>query len=368
MDPDCLGSSSCKSCLVAEICDDKSDNDCDGFVDCQDPECLGKSEKCRPASEICNDGKDNDFDQFTDCADPDCRNNDFCKVEHATCVTAQEVTASGSYTGTTTGHPIEYVGSCGGHGSEAIFALILSAPSRVTVDTIGTNFDAALYLRTGVCAEGPEIACNDDAGSQESSFYAYSKIELSLLYPGIYYLFVDGFAATDYGVDSGKYIANISIEPNPKEICDNGIDDDGDVYADCADTDCATQSRCNCNAPTKARPEFGVAACTDGIDNDCDGLIDRADIVDCRAVNYPTEFCNGIDDNGNNIIDDFACRCQSDADCVDGEICYTLTTHACSLPCDNFVGSNDSGVCPAIANGSICSASWQGGSGQCVYP
>jgi hypothetical protein len=244
----------------------------------------------------------------------------------------------------------------------------LSAPSRVTIDTIGTDFDTTLYLRTGVCAEGAEIACNDDAGPQTSSRFAYSKLELPLLYPGLYYLFVDGFAATDYGVDSGTYIANISIEPNPKEICDNGIDDDGDIYEDCADPDCVNQTRCNCNAPTKAAPEFGVKACTDGKDNDCDGLIDAADTLDCRAEAYPTETCNGRDDNGNQIVDDFACRCRTDSDCSPGEVCYTLTVHACSFPCESFVGSSDAGICPAIANGSVCSRSWEGGSGQCVYP
>jgi hypothetical protein len=368
MDPDCLSAAVCKSCLIAENCTDGTDNDCDGFIDCQDTECLGKAENCRTATEICNDLKDNDFDSYVDCADWDCRNADYCKIEHATCITAMTVTASGTYTGTTVGHPVDYVSSCGGHGSEAIFAIVLSAPSRVTVDTIGSNFDTALYMRTGVCAEGPEIACNDDAGKQDDSMYSYSKIELPLLYPGLYYLFVDGFAATDYGVDSGAYVANISIEPNPKENCDNGTDDDGDVYVDCADSDCRSQARCNCNAPKKATPEFGVLACTDGIDNDCDGLTDGADTDDCRAENYPTEFCNGKDDNGNNIVDDFACRCATDADCVSGEICYTLTVHACSLPCSNFVGSSDSGICPAIANGSVCSNSWDGGSGQCVYP
>jgi hypothetical protein len=364
MDPDCLTAANCSKCLVAESCQDQIDNDCDGLIDCLDPECIGKSPNCMPAAEVCNDKRDNDFDDLIDCADPDCRNADFCKIEHATCVTALTVTASGTFTGTTIGHPIDYVGSCGGHGSEAIFALVLSAPSHVTVDTKGSNFDTTLYMRTGVCAEGPEIACNDDGGFQPGSIYAMAKIELPLLYPGLYYLFVDGFAATDGGFDSGPYVVNIDIVPNPPEVCDNGADDDGDIYVDCADSDCRDQSRCKCNAPTAATAEYGITKCNDGVDNDCDGLIDGADKADCRASeNYPDEICNGKDDNGNGIEDDYSCRCASDNDCDMGNVCYSLV-HACSLPCYYFVGSSEGGICPAIANGSVCSTS----SGQCVYP
>jgi hypothetical protein len=137
---------------------------------------------------------------------------------------------------------------------------------------------------------------------------------------------------------------------------------------DCADPDCRSQARCKCNAPAQAAPEYGIVACTDGIDNDCDGLVDGADKEDCHASsNYPSEYCNGIDDSGNGIIDDFSCRCKTDADCEWSEICYTLI-HACASPCDNFVGTSTGGICPAIAAGSVCSNSWSGGSGQCVYP
>ncbi|MFQ5976198.1 MAG: carboxypeptidase-like regulatory domain-containing protein [Candidatus Hydrothermarchaeales archaeon] len=52
---------------VSEICDDGVDNDGDGLVDCDDPDC------CPPcSSEICNDDVDNDGDGLVDCQDPDC--------------------------------------------------------------------------------------------------------------------------------------------------------------------------------------------------------------------------------------------------------------------------------------------------------
>jgi hypothetical protein len=48
----------------ATICNDNKDNDCDGLVDCCDPDC-----NCK---EVCGDNKDNDCDNKIDCADSDC--------------------------------------------------------------------------------------------------------------------------------------------------------------------------------------------------------------------------------------------------------------------------------------------------------
>ena len=72
---------------------------------------------------------------------------------------------------------------------------------------------------------------------------------------------------------------------------------------------------------------------------------------DCSASDfYVTECCDGLDENGNGIPDDFNCRCASDADCGDGQICYTHTSYTCGLPCNSFFGS----VCPFVAPGSHC--------------
>ena len=150
------------------------------------------------------------------------------------------------------------------------------------------------------------------------------------------------------------------IDPDPSELCGDGIDNDGDVFVDCADSDCATTFGCaTCLNGGPGGPEFSVAACTDGLDNDCDGTTDCVD-EDCSASPYAiTECCDGDDDNDNQVIDDFSCRCASDADCAFGEICYTHTVHACALPCFQFFGM----VCPAVALGSHCNNATQ----QCEF-
>ena len=65
---------------AAEICDDMTDNDRDGRVDCADNECTG-APVCQTSSEpeICDDGIDNDGDNKVDCADKkDCNGDPVC--------------------------------------------------------------------------------------------------------------------------------------------------------------------------------------------------------------------------------------------------------------------------------------------------
>ncbi len=165
-------------------------------------------------------------------------------------------------------------------------------------------------------------------------------------------MFVDGFTIDPVtGPDEGAYVLTVDLSARPTEHCQNGVDDDGDRYADCADPDCAAVARCrDCNGGSGALPELGTALCTNGVDDDCDGAVDCAD-PDCSASRaYPTECCDGVDQNGNGIKDDFSCRCATQADCPSGEICYDHTTLACGPPCDVFVGD----VCVFAAPGSSC--------------
>ena len=69
-----------------------------------------------------------------------------------------------------------------------------------------------------------------------------------------------------------------------QERCDNGADDDGDGFADCADQDCFSE----CKEAPVAGPGCAdgdcVEDCTDGEDNDDDYLVDCGDVDDCRAL------------------------------------------------------------------------------------
>jgi hypothetical protein len=139
-------------------------------------------------------------------------------------------------------------------------------------------------------------------------------------------------------------------EPTPElaytQACHDGSDNDCDTLTDADDPDCFAQNgeECNglddnydgtvdegfnvgekcsvgvgacaregiiiCDGPTATRCSAtpglarsentpGTGACVDGIDNDCDGLVDIAD-PDCQSA----ERCDGVDNNGDGLVDE----------------------------------------------------------------
>ncbi len=67
-DPACAQAPNCKE----TNCADGVDNDGDGLVDCQDPDC----DSCK---EECANGTDDDGDGLIDCKDPDCSGTAVCQ-------------------------------------------------------------------------------------------------------------------------------------------------------------------------------------------------------------------------------------------------------------------------------------------------
>src|SRR5262249_10101702 len=70
-----------------------------------------------------------------------------------------------------------------------------------------------------------------------------------------------------------------------------------------------------CAAPVEGPP--GAASCSDGLDNDGDGLIDEGDP---GCLQPPIgEVCNGVDDDGDGLIDEGFSDSDGDGlrDCVD---------------------------------------------------
>jgi hypothetical protein len=73
-DPDCRQPASCGCAAKESNCTDGQDDDCDGQVDCDDPDCrVAGSCGCTASETSCGDGKDDDCDGKTDCEDEDCQ-------------------------------------------------------------------------------------------------------------------------------------------------------------------------------------------------------------------------------------------------------------------------------------------------------
>jgi hypothetical protein len=110
--------------------------------------------------------------------------------------------------------------------------------------------------------------------------------------------------------------------PGTEATCDDGADNDGDGFVDCADQDCWGGPVCG-------------EACDNGRDDDGDGAIDCSDpdCADACSGSTGDEVCDdGTDDDGDWLVDcmdpDCAAVCDGDAD-------GWIATAAGGLDCDD---------------------------------
>lgn len=95
------------------------------------------------------------------------------------------------------------------------------------------------------------------------------------------------------------------------EVCNDGLDNDCDGLADCADPDCTLDPACIA----------GVEDCGNGLDDDGDTLVDCAD-PDCTfsplCMSIPEDCTNGLDDDGDTLVDCADPDCSADPACTAG--------------------------------------------------
>ncbi len=184
-----------------EVCDGV-DQDCDTLVD-EDLECLaGTDGTCtvggcsgtRVCSESCTWGPCD-----LGAAPP----NDECGSWIST---ISDGLGSRSYTGTTCGAADDSVtASCGGAGAPDVWYMMnLRYRRLVTIDTLGSSFDAVLRIAAAdaVCP-GTELACDDDSAGGTPGQATLSQV----LEVGSYWVTIDGKTADA----TGAYVLNVSI-------------------------------------------------------------------------------------------------------------------------------------------------------------
>lgn len=92
--------------------------------------------------------------------------------------------------------------------------------------------------------------------------------------------------------------------PIVDEICNDGVDNDGNGLVDCEDMSCSSNKACF------------ESNCADGIDNDGDGFSDCEDL-DCEDFqDCLIERCiDGVDNDGDGLVDCEDPDCTSNPNC-----------------------------------------------------
>jgi len=226
-----------------ETCSDGLDNDGNGYVDCRDNACKTLSVCCvfsgdENTVEACSDGIDNDCDGYTDCGDYSCKGGK-------------------SKDSTATPEAIAYCTSL-----EFPYGKIVTDENTLETCSDGVDNDGNGYVD---CADFNCSRSGDEAA------IAYCTVQ--------------------------------EEEENSEEKCSDKRDNDLNGYIDCDDPGCASTSYCQSAEPEPRMTQnvgetpdqlkqAQITACTDGVDNNLNGLIDCAE-YQCHILSLKYGFsCN----------------------------------------------------------------------------
>jgi hypothetical protein len=210
---------------------------------------------------------------------------------------------------------------------------------NVKVCAMGSGFERG--LAAAEAALSPELLAGHNAGllrddAALSIVFVSDEDDLSAAPVSEYLKFFKGIKGDQGYRDDG--LINLSAvvgdfpdgceQPAPvRPNCSDGLDDDGDGLIDCDDPDC--ESSWWCTVSTQREVD-----CDDTLDNDGDGLADCED-ADCGALNScrESDCSNGVDDDGDGSSDCVDTDCLVDRpdlcgelSCSDGDLAHVGQT------------------------------------------
>ncbi len=192
--------------------------------DCNDS---GHPDECEILAEVCNDANDNDCDELVDCSDPDCIGDPNC--------------------------------NCNFNGVCEIDEDCLSCPNDCPSGEIGCGNGVCEANNDENCRSCPADCAGIQTGSPDEQFCCGKS---------------DGVAVNPVGCNDSRCNAGgfVCIKTFVPACC-------GDLQCGIGETPCDCEIDCGSFTPIEL-------ACSDGVDNDCDGTFDCAD-GDCAVAPAP---------------------------------------------------------------------------------
>ncbi|MBM75423.1 MAG: hypothetical protein CMK59_08470 [Proteobacteria bacterium] len=286
--------------------------------------------------------------------------------------------------------------------NEDVYSFVCQQTGTVTALISDLDCDLDLYVLDSTCYPSSLGSCIQ--GSDNWEFYGDS-VSFSCVAGQTYYLVVEGFGATTdsfsysaaCSTSQGNYTLSFDIAAGTgcSEDCVDGIDNDVDGFIDCDDSDCFGDALCvNCDVDGDGHsdPSCGGFDCDDsnpsinpsapevcdGIDNNCNALIDDGtgsvyyvdadadgfgnsnyyslsctqpagyaslanDCNDGNSAIYPSapEICDELDNDCNGVVDDGLGAVWYQDNDGDGAGNYNVSTMTCYAPAGYVAAGGD---------------------------
>lgn len=251
-DPSCSSSSNCFENSPI-TCSDGKDNDGDGLIDCQEASCRRFIVCAEYSAAACSDGIDNDFDGLVDCADMN------CMMLFPTMCSSSENSPSLCSDGIDNDNDGLVDCADSDCGFVALNALRNSLSSYITTTkpTCPNNNNGVIQLVGPLVNSNYQYTLNNGTKKSNPLFSSLSS--------GTYTISI--FTASGCNLSTSVTLTG----SNCAEICNDGIDNDGDGLKDCADPDCGITgfeigiSTVNPTCPSKNNGRINIAGQKSGL-------------------------------------------------------------------------------------------------------